>query len=180
MNFCSHCGSSNLRFCIPKHDTHPRFVCQDCSSIFYQNPRMIVGCLPLYNDKILLCKRSIEPRFGYWNLPAGFLENDETVEQGALRELQEEAGVKGEIIRLHTLYNIPQFNHVYLIFLTEIETDTFPESTTESLEIKLFDKTQIPWDEIAFSSSTFSITKFLNDPYQKVTHLGGVLQSKNP
>lgn len=163
MNYCSHCGSNRLDFIIPEGDNRLRFVCQNCGRIHYQNPRMIVGCLPLWKGRILLARRNIEPRFGLWNLPSGFLENGETVEDGALRELHEETHASGRIIRPHAVYNLPHANQVYLHFLVELDSDHF-ELTPESSEIALFAPEDIPFDEMAFSSSTFSIQKHLEYP----------------
>ena len=102
---------------IPEGDNRKRYCCQNCHTIHYQNPKMVVGCLPYFEDKILLCKRAIEPRYGYWNLPAGYLENGETLEGGALREAQEEAGIDIQIERLHCVYNIPRISQIYFFFL---------------------------------------------------------------
>ncbi|MEL7021710.1 MAG: NUDIX hydrolase, partial [Bacteroidota bacterium] len=87
MNFCSNCGFSQLKFIIPKGDSRPRYVCQTCGTIHYTNPKIVAGCLPVWEDKVLLAKRAIEPRSGYWNIPAGYLENKESVEEGAMREV---------------------------------------------------------------------------------------------
>ena len=97
MKFCSHCGSSRLEFRIPDGDTSKRYVCAVCATIHYQNPKVVVGCLPVWEDLVLLCKRAIEPRRGLWTLPAGFLENGETLGAGALRETLEEASARVEI-----------------------------------------------------------------------------------
>ncbi len=172
MNFCSECGAPEPDFRIPEGDTFPRYICRNCQTIFYTNPRIISGCVPIFEDKILLCRRSIEPRSGLWNLPAGFLENGETVEQGALRELEEEAGVSGEILRLHTIYNLPDFQQVYLLFLTQLENPSFPTHTTESSEIKLFPFSEIPWNAIAFSSTEFALKSFLQYPDFLGVHTG--------
>ncbi|QTN38913.1 NUDIX hydrolase [Cryomorphaceae bacterium] len=163
MNYCSHCGSSRLDFTIPEGDNRLRFVCQNCGRIHYQNPRMIVGCLPLWKGHILLARRNIEPRFGLWNLPSGFLENGETVEEGALRELHEETHATGRIIRPHAVYNLPHANQVYLHFLVELDSDHY-ELTPESSEIAFFSPENIPFEDMAFSSSTFSIKKHLEYP----------------
>lgn len=159
MNFCSNCGSDSLEFKIPEGDNYARFVCNNCGTIHYQNPKIIVGCLALHQEQVLLCRRAIEPRYGFWNLPGGFMENGETVEQGAQRETLEETNASVDIIRLHSVYNIPHVNQVYLHFLANMEEPYFTE-TSESLEVKLFTPSEIPWDEIAFSSTTFSLQKY--------------------
>ncbi|HEV8517020.1 MAG TPA: NUDIX hydrolase, partial [Burkholderiales bacterium] len=115
MKFCSQCGAP-VELRIPQGDTLPRHVCGACQTIHYQNPRMIVGCIPEWQDKILLCKRGIEPRYGLWTVPAGFMENGETTYQGALRETLEEANANVEIGPLYSLYNIPHINQVYILF----------------------------------------------------------------
>ena len=118
--------------------------------------------MPIWQDKIMLCRRNIEPRFGLWNLPSGFLENGETIQEGALRELKEESMAVGEIVRLHSLYNLPHANQVYIHFLVQLTSDYF-ELTPESSEIQFFKRSDIPYSEMAFSSSTFSIQKYLEN-----------------
>ena len=162
MNYCSHCGSSKLEFVIPKGDQFARFVCPNCQTIHYQNPNMVVGAIPVWKNKVLLAKRNIEPRKGFWNLPCGFLEMNETVEEGAIREVFEETGSKIDLIKLHTVYNLPDANQVYLIFVATMQNDIF-NPTSESSEVKLFSEHEIPWEEIAFSSNTFALTHFFDD-----------------
>ena len=171
MNYCSHCGSKNLKRSIPQDDNRLRYVCADCDTIHYENPNMVVGCLPVYHGKILLAKRSIEPRKGFWNLPCGFLENGETVQEGALREVEEETGVQVTLKHLHTIYNLPHAKQVYLIFLAEMTNTNF-HPTTESEEVALFAPEDIPWKEMAFSSSAFAINKYLESPQESSTHFG--------
>jgi ADP-ribose pyrophosphatase YjhB (NUDIX family) len=119
-----------------------------------------VGCLPVYDNKIVICRRAIEPCQGLWNLPAGFMENGERAEDGALRELKEETGLDGQIQKLHCIYSIPHVNQVYLIFLTHIQS---PEAVPgmESLEVKYFEDHEVPWGDIGFSSSVFAIEKYI-------------------
>ena len=148
MNFCSHCGAP-VAVRTPEGDTHPRYVCAACGAIHYQNPKVVVGCIPQWQDKVLLCKRAIEPRHGLWTLPAGFLENDETTIQGALRETLEEAGARVELLDLHTLFNLPHVNQVYVMFRGNLlDTDFGPGE--ESLEVALYEEKDIPWGELAF------------------------------
>ncbi|MEO0895023.1 MAG: NUDIX hydrolase [Bacteroidota bacterium] len=160
MNYCSNCGSKDLAFVIPEGDNRPRYVCGNCQTIHYSNPNMVVGCLPVYEDKILLCKRAIEPRRGYWNLPAGYLENKETVEEGAKREVMEEAGIDVEIVRLHCIYSIPRISQVYCFFLANMKSPEW-EIGEETLEAGLYTAEEIPYDEIAFPSSIYAIKKYL-------------------
>ena len=151
MNFCSNCGHKISFGNIP-NDTIPRFHCENCQMIHYQNPNIVTGCLPIWEDKVLLCRRAIEPRKGFWNVPGGYLENGETVEEGAMREVWEEALAKVEITSLHLIYDIPQINQVYMHFLGNLIDGKFGIGE-ESTEVKLFDEAEIPWDDIAFSSS---------------------------
>lgn len=172
MNFCSNCGSNEINLKVPQGDTYARFVCNNCNRIYYQNPRIIVGCLPFSGDKIMLCKRAIQPQLGLWNLPAGFMENGEKAEEGALRETFEESQAKVKLIKLHAVYSLPKVNQVFLHFLADINDQHFGP-TSESLEVRLFKMGEIPWDEIAFHSSTFSLKKYFEYglSYQGV-HLG--------
>jgi ADP-ribose pyrophosphatase YjhB (NUDIX family) len=117
---------------------------------------MVVGCIIENEGKIMLCRRGIEPRKGYWNLPCGFLENDETIEQGAKREVYEETGASVQLNYLHTVYNLPHANQVYLIFHAQMVDDHY-QLTPESTEIEFFPLNDIPWEEIAFSSNSFAI-----------------------
>ncbi|MEL7247909.1 MAG: NUDIX hydrolase [Bacteroidota bacterium] len=177
MKYCSVCGTPNPVFEIPEGDTRPRYVCKNCHTIHYTNPNIVAGCLPLWEGQVLLCRRAIPPRVGYWNVPSGYLENGETVEEGAIREVWEEAEAKVKIIGAHSIYSLPQINQIYIHFLAELIDGKFgigPEST----ECKLFREEDIPWDEMAFTSSTFSLQKFFadrkNDGLHK-THLGAYI-----
>ncbi len=148
MNYCSNCGSS-LTLAIPPGEDRERHWCRHCGSIHYLNPRIIVGCIPIWQGKILLCKRGIEPRLGYWTLPAGFMELGETTEQGAIRETWEETRARVDIDHLHGIYNIPHINQVYLIYRARMKTADF-ETTPESTQVELVDPAEIPWEQLAF------------------------------
>lgn len=150
MNFCSECGHT-VRLEVPEGDNRQRYVCTHCHKIHYQNPLIIAGTLPVYGDQILLCKRAIEPRLGYWTLPAGFMENGETTEQGALRETAEEACTEVQIRHLYTMTSIVHVNQVQMIYLADMPNRNFGPST-ESLEVRLFNEEEIPWDELAFET----------------------------
>lgn len=180
MNFCSHCGSSDLAFIIPEGDHLPRYCCSNCGTIHYTNPNVVVGCLATWEGKILLAKRAIEPRLGFWNLPAGYLENGETVEEGAAREMREETNATVEIVRLHCVYNLPHVNQLYMHFYAKLTSPTF-SVTSESSEVALFAPEDIPWDEIAFTSSTFALQRFLDDvtPESSEVHLGTFVKSQD-
>jgi len=160
MKYCSQCGSSDLRWEIPAGDNRPRYQCHNCGTIFYQNPKMVVGCLAIWEGKVLLCKRGIEPRKGFWNLPAGYLENGETVENGALRELREEAGAQLDLWHQHTLYTITHVNQVYILFIGDL-VDGQHHAGEETLDSELFAPEDIPWESIAFSSTEFALKKYL-------------------
>ncbi|MBL4820289.1 MAG: NUDIX hydrolase [Gammaproteobacteria bacterium] len=167
MKFCHHCGGSVLQR-IPDGDEKLRYCCDSCDVIFYQNPKNIVGTLPIYENKVLLCKRAIEPRYGKWTLPAGFMENGETTLAGAVRETSEEAGAR-VIVRensLYTLFNLPYINQVYLFFRAELEDLDF-DPGIESLEVALFKESEIPWDEIAFPVVRSTLEYYFRDLTRK-------------
>lgn len=173
MNFCSHCGSAQLIHTIPEGDNRLRYVCTQCETIHYQNPKMVVGCLVEWEGHILLCKRAIPPREGYWNLPAGYLENGETLQEGALRETREEAGLEVDLIRLHAVYNIPRISQIYFFFLAKANQEHIPGGP-ESLEARWFLPEQIPFEDMAFPSSTYAIQQHLQSPPEAIdVHLGG-------
>ena len=120
MKFCSSCGSASITQSIPEGDNRLRFVCSSCEEIFYHNPKIVVGCIAEWQDKILMCKRAIEPRYGKWTLPAGFMENEETVHAAAARETQEEATAEVANMSLYTMYNLPHISQVYVIFRADL------------------------------------------------------------
>ena len=161
MKFCSSCGA-RVQLRVPPGDTLPRHVCDSCGTIHYQNPRMVVGCIPEWEDRILLCRRGIEPRHGLWTVPAGFMENGETTFQGAIRETLEEATARVEIRELYALYNIPHINQVYILFRARLlDLDVRPGA--ETLEVTLFEEKDIPWDQIAFASVRHTLKRYYDD-----------------
>ncbi len=162
MNFCSHCGSDRLSYSTPSGDTHPRVVCGNCKTIHYSNPKVVTGCLPVWEDKVLLCRRAIEPRYGLWNVPSGYLENGETVEDGAKREVREEAAARVDLVYLISLYNLEKINQVYLQFVGHLIGGKFGVGE-ESLECKLFTEAETPWKELAFTSSAFTLRRYFED-----------------
>ncbi|MCB1173526.1 MAG: NUDIX hydrolase [Leptospiraceae bacterium] len=158
MKYCSACGSAVVRR-IPAGDSVERDVCPDCETIHYQNPRVIVGCLPVWQDQILLCKRAIEPRYGYWTLPCGFMENGETTAEGAARETWEEARARVEISHLFALFNVPHINQVHLIYYAPMTDGRFAAGP-ESLEVALFSPQAIDRRQIAFRSVLFTLQQY--------------------
>lgn len=161
MKYCSGCGEEVV-VKVPEGDNRPRFVCESCETIHYQNPRIIAGAIPVYGDKILLCKRAIHPRKGFWTLPAGFMENEETVEQAAQRETFEEAQAKIENLQLYTVMSLPHISQVYMLFRSEMVDGTFAPGE-ESLETELFDEVDIPWEDIAFPTMSRTLKYFFQD-----------------
>lgn len=149
MKFCSECGTL-LEQRIPAGDNRMRDVCPHCHVVHYQNPKVVAGCIPVWQDKILLCRRAIEPRHGLWTLPAGFMENDETTLQAAMRETLEEASARVEIEGLYALFNLPHINQVYVMFRARLLDLNFGPGS-ESLEVELFEENKIPWDDMAFA-----------------------------
>jgi len=161
MKYCSQCGDPVSQR-IPEGDNRPRYVCESCETIHYQNPKVVTGCLPFHENKVLLCRRSIAPREGLWTLPAGFLENGETAAQGALRETSEEANANAEIIALYTLFSLPHISQIYIFYRARlIDLDFHPGA--ESLETELFAENEIPWDEIAFPVVTETLKYYFSD-----------------
>jgi len=148
MKFCSQCASP-LVLRIPADDSRERYVCEQCGTIHYENPRNVVGSIPIYGDQVLLCRRAIEPRYGFWTLPAGFLEIGETSSAVAVRETIEEAGANVAIGPLFSLLNVVHAQQVHLFYLAQMQTPDF-EAGVESLEVALFLEKDIPWQDLAF------------------------------
>ena len=161
MKFCSNCGAT-LSFTIPPGDNRERHVCHDCDTVHYINPRIVTGCLPGWDDRVLLCKRAIEPRRGYWTLPAGFLENGETIAAGAARETAEEANARVDELELYTVFSLPHISQAYMFFRATL-CDLEFSSGEESLEVRLFREQDIPWEELAFPVITQSLRFFFED-----------------
>jgi len=150
MNFCSHCGFQ-LAEKIPRGDDRLRHVCSDCGTVHYQNPKIVTGCLPVWQDSVLLCRRAIEPRKGYWTVPAGFMELDETVEQGAIRETWEETRARVELLAPYSMFNLPHVNQLYIIYRATLAQPDF-EPGPESEDVQLFTESEIPWNDLAFGT----------------------------
>jgi len=162
VKFCSVCGSADIERRVPDGDTLPRDVCANCATIHYQNPKIVVGCLPEWEDRVLLCRRAIEPRYGLWTLPAGFLENGETLANGALRETLEEAHARVALGELYAVISLPQINQVYMMFRARLVDLDF-SAGAESLEVRLFDEREIPWESIAFRTIARTLRNYFLD-----------------
>jgi ADP-ribose pyrophosphatase YjhB (NUDIX family) len=160
MNYCSDCGKSVSRK-LPDGDTHERWVCDECGRIHYQNPLVVVGCIPERDGKILLCKRAIEPRYGYWTVPAGFMELGESTVHGAIRETLEEACAEVEIGHLFAVVDVIDAGQVHLFYTAKLTSDF--SAGTESLEVAMFGEDEIPWNDIAFHSGHYALKKYFED-----------------
>ena len=161
MKYCSDCASP-VELRIPEGDNLPRFVCDQCNTIHYQNPNIVAGCIPEWEGKLLLCRRAIEPRHGFWTLPAGYMENSETTIEAARRETAEEAGADVEISNLFAVINLPHINQVYMMFRAQLHKPDY-SAGTESLEVKLFEEHEIPWDELAFPVIEQTLKRYYSD-----------------
>jgi ADP-ribose pyrophosphatase YjhB (NUDIX family) len=161
MKYCSDCGSE-VEYKIPGDDNRHRHVCLGCKTIHYQNPKIVAGCIPEQAGKILLCKRAIEPQYGKWTLPAGFMENDESTTQAALRETLEEANATVVIHDLYTVINLTHVNQVYLIYRAALTEQGFSPGA-ESLEVELYGEEEIPWDELAFPVMRETLRLYFDD-----------------
>ena len=162
MKYCSSCGSSDIEFKIPEGDNRKRYCCNNCGTIFYTNPNTVVGALCLRKEKILMAKRNIDPRKGLWTLPAGFMENAETLQDGALRETFEETGSKAEVVMPYTLFSLPHINQIHMFYLADLLDDNFGP-TSESSKVELFSIDEILWDEIAFPTVERTLKYYIDD-----------------
>jgi ADP-ribose pyrophosphatase YjhB (NUDIX family) len=161
MNFCSKCGAK-VQLRVPAGDHLPRFVCEACGTIHYQNPRLVLGCVPEHEGRILLCRRAIEPRRGYWTVPAGFMENGETLQEAAARECYEEALARVEIGSLLSVVHVLHAEQVHVFFRAKMPRAEFGAGA-ESLEVALVTPAEIPWADIAFRSTDFTLRRYLED-----------------
>ena len=161
MKFCSNCAAPVVKR-VPPGDSLERWVCDQCGEIHYQNPKLVVGCVPEQAGRLLLCRRAIEPRYGYWTLPAGFMENAETTAQAAMRETFEESGAQVDLGAPFTLISVPHANQVHLFYLARVSSlgAAFGE---ETLEVRLFDEAELPWAEIAFRTVGATLRHWVAD-----------------
>jgi ADP-ribose pyrophosphatase YjhB (NUDIX family) len=159
---CRNCGAA-VAYRLPDDgDTRQRAVCPACDTIHYENPLNVVGTVPYWGDKVLLCKRNIEPRWGKWTLPAGFMELGETTLEGAARETDEEAGAQFEMEGLLTVMSVPRVGQVHLFYRAKLLSDRF-DPGHETIEARLFGKDEIPWEEIAFRTVKETLEHFFAD-----------------
>ena len=163
MKYCSSCGQQVSRR-TPNDDNRERWICDTCGIVHYQNPLLVVGCVPERDGKILLCKRAIEPRYGYWTVPAGFMELGETTAQCAARETLEEACAEVEIGHLFASVDVVDAGQVHLFFTAKLLRDF--AAGAESLEVDMFSQNEIPWDDIAFHSGRYALQKYFEDKGQ--------------
>jgi len=174
MKFCSECAHP-VSLQVPPDDNRPRYMCSNCGTIHYQNPKMVIGSIPVWESegemRVLLCKRAIEPRYGYWTLPAGFMENSETTTEAACRETEEEAGARIELLDLFSLLNVPHVHQVHMFYRARLR-DLDYRAGVESLDVQLFSEAETPWDEIAFPTVAHTLKCFFAD-YARVKNEGG-------
>lgn len=161
MKFCSACGKPVV-YRVPPGDNRERFVCEHCERVHYTNPRIVTGCLVTWEDQVLLCKRAIAPRKGFWTLPAGFLENGESAEDGAVRETWEEARAEVHLDDLYTLFSLPHISQVYMFYRARLKQPDFAAGD-ETDAIGLFGERQIPWDELAFPVVRETLEHYFHD-----------------
>lgn len=179
MNYCCQCASPVI-LKIPRGDHLPRYVCEQCHTIHYQNPKVITGCIAHWEEKILLCRRAIEPRYGLWTVPAGFMENSETTQQGAARETMEEAQAEVSDLQLFGVFNIPHISQVYVMFQGQM-CHPHHGSTHESLETSLVSEHDIPWSELAFPVVRESLELYFSDRKKNhfSVHFGDVIRDQD-
>ena len=158
---CPSCGAA-VSYRVPADDNRERATCSACASIHYENPINVVGTLPVYGEQVLLCRRAIEPRHGFWTLPAGFLELGETAAEGAQRETDEEAGAQIELQPLYCLMNVVKVGQIHLYYRARLLSDQFNPGP-ETLETRLFHEHEIPWDELAFRTVRETLKHFFED-----------------
>ena len=161
MKYCSDCGAP-VALKVPPGDNLPRHVCDACGTVHYSNPKMVIGCIPEWRDQVLLCRRAIEPRYGLWTLPAGFMENGETVAQAALRETLEEARARVELGEMFSVLSVPHVSQVHIFYRARlVDLDFGPGA--ESLAVQLFPESAIPWQEIAFRTVSTTLRHYYAD-----------------
>ena len=161
MKFCNACGAE-VRLTVPADDNRERHVCVSCRTVHYINPKIVTGCIVEWEDQILLCKRAIEPRYGLWTLPAGYMEIGESTVQAARRETLEEANARVEIVDLYMVINLPYVDQVYMMYRSRLLEKSF-SSGAESLEVRLYNENEIPWDSLAFPAIRETLRFYYQD-----------------
>jgi len=176
MKFCSTCGAE-VKLEIPQGDDRERFICNSCQEIHYQNPKIVTGCIAEWEDKILICKRAIEPKRNKWTLPAGFMENGETNKEGAARESQEEANIIVQDMILYSVYSIPHISQVYTFYRATVK-DGMASPGKESLETRFVSQDEVPWDELAFPVIIETLKLYYQDKQSGIfrTHYGDIIK----
>ena len=176
MRFCNSCGGE-LEARVPAGDNRERHVCPACGTIHYQNPKIVTGCIPEWEERILLCRRAIAPRYGLWTLPAGFMENGETTCEGAARETLEEANARVQVQSLFTTFNLPHIDQVYMMFRARLLDRQFGAGA-ESLEVALFGEHEVPWEGLAFPVITETLRLYFADRARGAyrSHVGDILR----
>lgn len=174
MKYCSYCGGLVVHK-IPPGESLLRYVCDACQIIHYQNPKIVAGCIPEWEDQILLCRRAIEPQVGFWTFPAGFMENEETTEQAAIRETKEEAEADVEIVSLYAVFTLTHVNQVYMVFRGRLTARQFG-SGLESQEVQLVHPDKIPWQHLAFPVIEETLKRYAEDLKRGHfgVHVGGI------
>nr|VFK56758.1 MAG: ADP-ribose pyrophosphatase YjhB, NUDIX family [Candidatus Kentron sp. TUN]VFK58534.1 MAG: ADP-ribose pyrophosphatase YjhB, NUDIX family [Candidatus Kentron sp. TUN]VFK67384.1 MAG: ADP-ribose pyrophosphatase YjhB, NUDIX family [Candidatus Kentron sp. TUN] len=175
MKYCSNCGAP-VSMRVPIHDNRLRYLCDACDTVHYVNPKIVAGCIPEFDDRILLCRRAIKPRYGCWTLPAGFMEMGETTVEAAVRETWEEAQAAVEVDSLFALFSIPHISQVYIMFRARLLRDEYSPGT-ESLEVALFREKEIPWSELAFPVISRTLEYYFSDKRNGAfqVHFGDIL-----
>jgi len=177
MNYCSSCGAP-VTVRVPDGDNRPRHVCDTCGVIHYQNPKVVVGCIAEWEDRVLLCRRAIEPRYGFWTLPAGFLERGESAYAGAERETLEEANARVRAVQLYTEFSLPHIDQVYMLYRGQLlDLDFGPGD--ESIDVRLFTEQEIPWQQLAFQVIRETLQLYFKDRAAGgySTHSGEILRT---
>lgn len=179
INFCSHCGAE-VEQKIPSGETLLRAVCPSCQTIHYQNPKIVAGCIPEWEGQILLCRRAIEPRLGFWTFPAGFMELGESTEEAAARETFEEANARVTIHSLYGIFSLPHVSQVYVVYRAALQDLEFGPGQ-ESLEVQLMSIKSIPWEHLAFPVIQETLRRYVEDvcKTQNQVHFGTVPTQKH-
>ena len=159
---CKNCGTAVVYRIPDDGDTKERAVCPACHTVHYENPLNVVGTIPVLGERVLLCKRNIEPRYGLWTLPAGFMEIGETTEAGALRETDEEAGARVELQGLFTLLNVVRVSQVHFFYRARLLDTTFNPGY-ETIEARLFREDEVPWEQLAFRTVRETLHRYFDD-----------------